>query len=776
MSVILKNNVEGFLATTISASDVSLVLQPGDGAAFPNPVSPDYFYATLVSTGGTVEVVRVTARAGDTLSILRGQDGTTANSFAAGSRLEMRVNAQSVIDTVYSITNYQGGSASNPTTRLDGSALQAGDFYFNTSADEVRFYNGAAWQSLTTGSIDVQNFVGNGTQTTFTLSQAPTGEDNTQVYIKGVYQQKDTYSISGLSLIFSTAPPAGTTIEVVTLEAIAIGQTSADLVSYQPAGVAAVPTTVREKLRETVSVKDFGAVGDGVADDTAAIQAAYDYLMTVGGGTLYIPGTPNGYKLNSALDFTGGGNYANSFSPIKIKGDGVVDIPDTGGIYATTLLANTGLGTACIDIVGHENVFFEDIKIDGTNTTICTTPSRIGILAGRDTGGGAFGKDQWHIFKNLAIFLPTTNDAANPSIALYNVATEIGTYENCTFFADLPHGLVANNNTANVNYNVSSAFVTLDNGPDSCSVNTYIGCIFSSTSALVGARAVPVLHLDACYSNSFINCYFGDTGTTATASQPVIKLTGGTVKDIHFLNFVNEATGDLFGGTVQNLRYNKFIGHNNAFNSAYALAKMSVGIMIHNDFDISESDSASGSYDAYRMTLGVGGNPFFGNSNKFNLCVHGDFYAEYAAGAITGAYRTSWEFKALNDFPSQNITFNGGTAGMDVWTMNGNQMTGLLLQDGQVKSADEKTIDTTPSVIATIKQSAAMAFVQVFNNVGGDTGWFLIAWNYTGGTATIIDSDNQTGLTFTFSTSLASNDLTASVAAGSATAYITLMV
>jgi hypothetical protein len=45
-------------------------------------------------------------------------------------------------------------------------------------------------------------------------------------------------------------------------------------VVYTPAGTGAVATTVQSKLRESVSVKDFGAVGDGVADDTAATLAA----------------------------------------------------------------------------------------------------------------------------------------------------------------------------------------------------------------------------------------------------------------------------------------------------------------------------------------------------------------------------------------------------------------------------------------------------------------------------------------------------------------------
>jgi hypothetical protein len=45
-------------------------------------------------------------------------------------------------------------------------------------------------------------------------------------------------------------------------------------VGYLPAGTGAVATTMQAKLRESVSVKDFGAVGDGVTDDSAAFTAA----------------------------------------------------------------------------------------------------------------------------------------------------------------------------------------------------------------------------------------------------------------------------------------------------------------------------------------------------------------------------------------------------------------------------------------------------------------------------------------------------------------------
>lgn len=61
----------------------------------------------------------------------------------------------------------------------------------------------------------VQNFNGNGSTVAFTLSYDPGTENNTQVYVSGVYQQKNTYSVSGTTLTFSEAPPVGTTIEVM---------------------------------------------------------------------------------------------------------------------------------------------------------------------------------------------------------------------------------------------------------------------------------------------------------------------------------------------------------------------------------------------------------------------------------------------------------------------------------------------------------------------------------------------------------------------------------
>jgi hypothetical protein len=58
------------------------------------------------------------------------------------------------------------------------------------------------------------NTTGTGSATTFSLVSAPISENNTNVYINGVYQQKNTYSLAGAVLTFSQAPPVTSSIEV----------------------------------------------------------------------------------------------------------------------------------------------------------------------------------------------------------------------------------------------------------------------------------------------------------------------------------------------------------------------------------------------------------------------------------------------------------------------------------------------------------------------------------------------------------------------------------
>jgi hypothetical protein len=98
MGVKIKNNAFGVLLISINTSATSITLQTGQGANFPSLSAGDYFYATLIDTSNNLEIVKVTARTGDVLTVVRAQEGTTARSYAVGDRIELRLTAQNVLD------------------------------------------------------------------------------------------------------------------------------------------------------------------------------------------------------------------------------------------------------------------------------------------------------------------------------------------------------------------------------------------------------------------------------------------------------------------------------------------------------------------------------------------------------------------------------------------------------------------------------------------------------------------------------------------------------
>lgn len=86
-------------------------------------------------------------------------------------------------------------------------------FIVKTSAEVLIGTYDKIGGSFNTTSL-VANFTGNGVQTIFALLSASVSENNTQVFVNGVYQQKNSYSVAPNTIVFSEAPPITSSIEI----------------------------------------------------------------------------------------------------------------------------------------------------------------------------------------------------------------------------------------------------------------------------------------------------------------------------------------------------------------------------------------------------------------------------------------------------------------------------------------------------------------------------------------------------------------------------------
>lgn len=98
--VMLTNNAVTRLASSLTTGATSLSVSAGDGAKFPAPSGGEWFPVTIIKASGSLEITRCTARSGDVLTVSRGQEGTAAQAFSAGDRVELRLTAGAVADVV----------------------------------------------------------------------------------------------------------------------------------------------------------------------------------------------------------------------------------------------------------------------------------------------------------------------------------------------------------------------------------------------------------------------------------------------------------------------------------------------------------------------------------------------------------------------------------------------------------------------------------------------------------------------------------------------------
>lgn len=167
MPALFANNAATTLASSINAVQTSISVTSGAGALFPNPTGTEFFYATLVDASNNIEIIKVTARAGDAFTCVRGQEGTTARAYTAGDKVELRVTA----DGLNSKFDKEGGAINGASPqgqlsvraaagvsaiRVDNpSGSETVDVYSRLTAGYAAIYAGGA--ALGVGTTSAQN-------------------------------------------------------------------------------------------------------------------------------------------------------------------------------------------------------------------------------------------------------------------------------------------------------------------------------------------------------------------------------------------------------------------------------------------------------------------------------------------------------------------------------------------------------------------------------------------------------------------------------------------
>lgn len=144
----------------------------------------------------------------------------------------------------------------------------------------------------------LNQFTGNGSTTAFTLS-AQSPENNTNVYISGVYQSKSNYSVSGTTLTFSTAPPNGAAVEVMAAHAVVVSVGTPDDNTVTTAKIVNNAVTTAKIADGSITSAKLGAGVGGAFNDFVIKTANYtaatrDQLIVNSGSavTITLPASP----------------------------------------------------------------------------------------------------------------------------------------------------------------------------------------------------------------------------------------------------------------------------------------------------------------------------------------------------------------------------------------------------------------------------------------------------------------------------------------------------
>ena len=332
MSVKFANNAFGTLNAGINNSATSITLSSGQGARFPTLASGEYFYATLIDTSNNLEVVKCTARSTDVLTITRAQESTTAQAFAIGDRIELRVTAAGLTDAAnpYDKDTSSTGSFALPsgtTAQQPTAADSEGHIRYDTDDSVVYYSNGTDWLKVSSAIpvlSSISGVIKVGSSTSLTLTGTGFLASNLVVNF--------TQSADSIDADVTVTPTSDTAATVTVSAAVYNNVTGGNLVS--------------------INVTNSDNVTSGAITTTAV------GLPT--GGTTSTSGGYRYHKFTSSGNFVVPTGWVDTFDIMVVAGGGGGGRNRAGGGGAGGMLTSTGLtkssGTYSIVVGGGGSV------------------------------------------------------------------------------------------------------------------------------------------------------------------------------------------------------------------------------------------------------------------------------------------------------------------------------------------------------------------------------------------------------------------------------------
>ena len=285
------NNAATTLAVAISSTATSLSVASGTGSIFPSPASGQYFKLTLNPASGSTpapEIMHVTAVSTDTFTVVRAQEGTTAQAWGVGSIVQNLITA-GTMNSLAQMVEYAG----NPNGNVAGYAATS-TTPPSTCWDTT---DGLLWICTTSGSASTAGWIAQAplASPTFTGTPAaptPSSADNSTRLATTAYVQTGLATKAALAgssgQVFSVANAASAS------QALPLGQAQSTF--------AALAGSSTQTFSVANAVSSSQAVPLGQAQSTFAALA---------GSSAQTFSVSPGASTNQAVNF---GQFASSLS------------------------------------------------------------------------------------------------------------------------------------------------------------------------------------------------------------------------------------------------------------------------------------------------------------------------------------------------------------------------------------------------------------------------------------------------------------------------------